>query len=159
VVQLPASRLVQNLMRGRPHIVTLPSVLLGWTIAVGSHSPGLAVDGCLLQPTHEETNGGRWYYRLDRVNHRKCWYVKKLRLDWETTVWLDVALSPQPRQQPTFFSWFASLSAVLWEPSSTESRPQTASPDSPLIQASATARLTTADVIPKRFTGAAQVSR
>jgi len=40
--------------------------------------PGLAegpAGECHSAPNRQSSEGGHWYYRLDRTNHRKCWYV------------------------------------------------------------------------------------
>jgi hypothetical protein len=31
---------------------------------------------CRTTPNHRSSEGGHWYYRVDRTNHRKCWYVR-----------------------------------------------------------------------------------
>ena len=35
----------------------------------------LAAEDCITEPNHAAAPGGHWYYRVDRVNQRKCWYV------------------------------------------------------------------------------------
>ncbi len=30
---------------------------------------------CMAQPGSSASTGGRWYYRIDRVNHRRCWFL------------------------------------------------------------------------------------
>lgn len=35
-----------------------------------------AADECLAAPNGPAPQGSRWYYRLDRANHRKCWYTR-----------------------------------------------------------------------------------
>jgi hypothetical protein len=34
----------------------------------------VAADGCLTRPDLRAEQGGHWYYRVDRVSHRHCWY-------------------------------------------------------------------------------------
>ncbi|HTV28381.1 MAG TPA: hypothetical protein VMF32_11415, partial [Xanthobacteraceae bacterium] len=34
-----------------------------------------ADDNCLTAPGAAPSEGQHWYYRTDRVNHRKCWYL------------------------------------------------------------------------------------
>jgi hypothetical protein len=34
-----------------------------------------AADNCLNEPKHQTRPGSHWYYRIDRPNHRKCWYL------------------------------------------------------------------------------------
>ena len=36
---------------------------------------------CIDAPVGLAPEGERWYYRLDRENHRKCWYVRAFRED------------------------------------------------------------------------------
>jgi hypothetical protein len=38
-------------------------------------SPALAADECLSKPNAAPGQGQHWYYRLDRANQRKCWYL------------------------------------------------------------------------------------
>jgi hypothetical protein len=35
-----------------------------------------AADDCLNEPNHQTRPGGHWYYRIERPNHRKCWYLR-----------------------------------------------------------------------------------
>ena len=35
-----------------------------------------AADDCLNEPKHQTRPGGHWYYRIDRSDHRKCWYLR-----------------------------------------------------------------------------------
>src|ERR1700733_7082252 len=34
-----------------------------------------AFEECRQQPGSSAPTGGRWYYRVDRVNQRRCWYL------------------------------------------------------------------------------------
>jgi hypothetical protein len=36
---------------------------------------GRAADDCMTQPGAAPPQGSHWYYRLDRTNHRQCWYL------------------------------------------------------------------------------------
>jgi hypothetical protein len=38
-------------------------------------SRALAADDCITEPKRAAASGGHWYYHVDRVNQRKCWYV------------------------------------------------------------------------------------
>jgi hypothetical protein len=35
----------------------------------------LAADDCIEEPNRQPVPGGHWYYRTDRTNNRKCWYL------------------------------------------------------------------------------------
>jgi hypothetical protein len=37
--------------------------------------PSLAADDCLAGPNTAAPQGSHWYYRLDRLAHRQCWYL------------------------------------------------------------------------------------
>jgi hypothetical protein len=41
----------------------------------GSVHGARATDNCLGAPEGAAPNGQHWYYRIDRAQHRKCWYV------------------------------------------------------------------------------------
>src|SRR5271165_4230808 len=34
-----------------------------------------AADECISAPNHQRSASGHWYHRVDRANHRKCWYI------------------------------------------------------------------------------------
>jgi hypothetical protein len=40
-------------------------------------TPLAAVDGCLSAPKGPTPAGSHWYYRLDRVTKRQCWYLRQ----------------------------------------------------------------------------------
>ena len=35
---------------------------------------------CMAQPDSSAPTGSRWYYRIDRVNHRRCWFLSSRNL-------------------------------------------------------------------------------
>jgi hypothetical protein len=59
----------------KPFVPALFSALLvlGVTLPDG---PASAADDCLAAPKSEAPEGSHWYYRSDRVKHRKCWYLR-----------------------------------------------------------------------------------
>jgi hypothetical protein len=67
----------------------------------------LASAGCVSQPNNQLAQGGHWYYRVDRVNDRKCWYLAS------TTGMIEAPeLGPSPRAM-TFSSFLSLLSGDL----------------------------------------------
>src|SRR5467141_4969119 len=52
------------------------SLLAGVPITTISHSAAGADDECLSSPKDQTPQGGHWYYRIDRVTKRHCWYLK-----------------------------------------------------------------------------------
>src|SRR6516165_7617978 len=59
-------------------------LVTGATIALAAVNvnvkPSLAADDCLAGPNTEAPQGSHWYYRLDRLSHRQCWYLGPERL-------------------------------------------------------------------------------
>jgi hypothetical protein len=51
------------------------SIVASSTLTAAPNSDEKAVDKCLLGPSASTPPGGHWYYRVDRVNKRNCWYV------------------------------------------------------------------------------------
>jgi hypothetical protein len=41
-----------------------------------SRAPDDTKTSCLETPVGQAPDGKRWYYRLDREDHRKCWYLR-----------------------------------------------------------------------------------
>jgi hypothetical protein len=51
------------------------SLIAGAPLATVSHSAAGVDDECLSSP--KTSQGGHWYYRIDRVTKRHCWYLKE----------------------------------------------------------------------------------
>jgi hypothetical protein len=58
-------------------ILFAPAVAAGLFSTVITLNPNwvLAAGDCIEQPNREPAAGGHWYYRTDRLNNRKCWYL------------------------------------------------------------------------------------
>ena len=61
-------------------IKTAPSLLVAAFLAsvVSTATPCVAArvaNDCLSGPKLQAPPGGHWYYRIDRPNNRKCWFV------------------------------------------------------------------------------------
>jgi len=61
----------------------IPVVVLPVAFGYGSMGVGTAPaedrraeENCLAAPSTLAPQGSRWYYRTDRVNQRKCWYLR-----------------------------------------------------------------------------------
>ena len=68
-------------MSGRtPRLVGLTVFVAHFCIGDGGSEPNTArADDCLTAPNSPAPQGTHWYYRLDRTNQRKCWYVRAAR--------------------------------------------------------------------------------
>jgi hypothetical protein len=67
-----------------------------------------AADTCLTQP-NLRADGGRWYYRVDRPTHRKCWYQQTPRTEARSTT----SSRPSPAKSNSLSSWLPSFSTAL----------------------------------------------
>jgi hypothetical protein len=81
--------------------------LLGILTALGLNGTGLAASTCIEGPKA----GGHWDFRVDPVNHRKCWYLTGTGLKTHEGARLQPTPSPTSTPNSTLLSWFASLSA------------------------------------------------
>jgi hypothetical protein len=75
------------------YVSTVAAVLFSTMIAIGM-DVALAASDCIEQPNRKPATGGHWYYRTDRVNDRKCWYL----VEPETTV--PEVQTPEVRPSP-----------------------------------------------------------
>jgi hypothetical protein len=48
---------------------------LGTLTAFGLNGAVLGASTCFQEPNLNSSQGRHWYYRLDRINHRNCFYV------------------------------------------------------------------------------------
>lgn len=51
--------------------------LLAGAVATISHGAADAADDCLSGPKGGTPDGSHWYYRIDRVTKRHCWYLRE----------------------------------------------------------------------------------
>jgi hypothetical protein len=116
-------------------ISCVPIGLFVTVIMLGTNSATLAADDCLAGPNRPPAQGGHWYYRLDRANNRKCWYLV------EPGAQTPIAEAPELQQTqsfpgapppPTFGSFFSSLTGGL--PGSTPAQPDPTTGDARIMQ-------------------------
>jgi hypothetical protein len=84
---------------------------LAAAIMLGPGHAALAADDCLAGPSRPPAQGGHWYYRLDRVNNRKCWYLVEPDARAPTAEAPQSPPPPEAAPQPSWSSFFSSLSA------------------------------------------------
>ncbi len=122
--------------------------LLGTLMAFGLNDAVLAAGTCIEGPNLNAGQGGHWYYRVDRINHRKCWYVMEAGLRTYEGLPLEPMPSPTSPSNLTLLSWFPWLGAGLpgsasagMQPSSTpEARVPSAAPRGKVVHAVANER-------------------
>lgn len=76
-----------------------PATLLVSAITVGSLAAALSIvpageaaEECIAKPTSTAPRGSHWYYRLDRSNNRRCWFLAAER---------EKASARRPAPRPT----------------------------------------------------------
>ena len=90
-----------------------------------------AADDCLSGPNPEIAGGSRWHYRVDRQNHRKCWYRADENRKSERAVPVPAAnlrnLCPRTIPQVPPFAW--RFRCCWWRRGSARSRARWSSDD------------------------------
>ena len=65
-------------MRGRMMLVApaiLAMLVAALALSVRSSWAERAADTCIVKPSGTAPQGSHWYYRMDRVANRRCWYL------------------------------------------------------------------------------------
>ena len=83
-------------------MTVLASVALAVLVCASSVNSSFgqaAADNCLAKPNAAPPQGSHWYYRVDKVGNRRCWYLgpkdAKPRQAWSPKP--QSALNPQPK--------------------------------------------------------------
>ena len=96
---------------GTSFVRVVSTSLLGTLAALGLNGAVLASGTCIEGPNLEADQGGHWHYRVDRVNHRKCWYVTEPGPKTHEGAPLEPTPFPTSTPNSTLSSWFTSLGA------------------------------------------------
>jgi hypothetical protein len=110
----------------------MPMRVISWVpaafaaIMLGANCAALAADDCLAGPNRPPAQGGHWYYRIDHVSNRKCWYLVEPGVQTPTAEAPDPQPASESRPQPTFGSFFSSLTGGF---TSAGAQPDTANND------------------------------
>jgi len=67
-----------------------------------------AAGECISKPDHEVNQAGHWYYYVDRVHHRRCWFFEPSRANVSPPSSADRVPPPNTEPQQSWFSRFAS---------------------------------------------------
>jgi hypothetical protein len=94
------------------HVISYaPAVVAGlFTVIAFSTNWTLASD-CLVQPNRQLAQSGHWYYRVDHVNYRKCWYLVEPTTRMAHAEASEAQPAPDATLGSTLSSFFALLSA------------------------------------------------
>ena len=78
-------------------LAILAILVAAMALPVRLHYAQAAADNCLAKPNAAPPQGSHWYYRVDEVGNRRCWYLApkgaKLRQVWSSP-------KPQPAPNP-----------------------------------------------------------
>jgi hypothetical protein len=94
----------------------VPAISAGLLVAafvVSTNGTAPAAEACITKPDLQADARGHWYYRVDRVNHRRCWYLQRSESQ-VANIGSSEPLPPAPsNQQPGLLSWFSSVVAAI----------------------------------------------
>jgi len=76
-------------------------------VLFGANWMASAADGCIEKPDQEVRQAGHWYYYVDRVHHRRCWYFEKAEATVRPPPIADRGQAPSADSQQSWFSRFA----------------------------------------------------
>src|SRR5713226_5079995 len=76
-----------------------------------------AAGGCISKPDQEVNQAGHWYYYVDRVHHRRCWFFESSKATVSPASSAERAPAPNTDSQQ---SWFSRFAAELAKPFSSE---------------------------------------
>jgi hypothetical protein len=81
------------------------------TVIAFSTNGALAAGDCVVHPNRQPAQDGHWYYRVDRVSYRKCWYLVEPRTSIPQAEPTAARPSPDSALQQTFSSFISLVSA------------------------------------------------
>jgi hypothetical protein len=110
-------------------------------VAIAIH-PAYAADTCVTTPSLRADQSGHWYYRVDRVNHRRCWYLQASGTQADSTASLPATTPPSASPQPNPMSWLSSVVALLTGTGSTGAEQGVTTRDARIAQTTSEGSLT-----------------
>jgi len=97
----------------RHRVNSLVSVVFAGSLAAAmlptANSPVSAADECIGKPNLEVKQAGHWYYRTDRVRHRRCWLFETSQVPDSVPSSADQGPAAKEESQ----SWFSNFAAGL----------------------------------------------
>jgi len=101
-----------------PHRVSsLVSVVFASSLAAAmlptANSPVSAADECIGKPNLELKQAGHWYYRTDRVRHRRCWLFETSEVPDSVPSSADQVPAAKADSESWFFHFAAGLAQVF----------------------------------------------
>jgi hypothetical protein len=90
--------------RANPLVPAVFASLLGAAIVLSTIGATLAAGACIEKPNRQFDRAGHWYYHVDRVNHRRCWFLETSEVTMSPHSSPDPVLSSNVPSQPSWFS-------------------------------------------------------
>ena len=91
-----------------------------------------AAGECISKPDQEINQAGHWYYYVDRVHHRRCWFFESSKATVSPPSPVDRVQAPNANSQPdSQQSWFSRFASDVAKAFSTEPRQTSISAFSP----------------------------
>lgn len=146
-------------MLKRARVVAIAAAGFLAASTVDRSSVALAASTCINTPNAQAARGAHWYYHVDPVNHRRCWYVDKPQISLPPEQPAATQSGPAPTEQPAAqspFSSFISQLSKLASPSVQQSEP---SGNSATAQPNPVATPTADDILPKHRVGRPDASK
>jgi len=106
--------------------VVVAAVISGLLAAstVDRFSGARAASACISEPNAQIAPRVHWYYRVDPVTHRKCWYVDRPQINPQAEQPTAAAPVEQPAAQSPFSSFISQLSKLASPSTQQPSEPQ-----------------------------------
>lgn len=122
----------QRMIRFVPGVFA--SLLAAVALTILTSGVAAAANECIAEPTSKTTGGGHWYYRSDRDNNRRCWFLVEPGSRTPQVEAPQAQPSPDAAPQPTFSSFFSSLAALFTKTNPAETQQDPARSDAPIKQ-------------------------
>ena len=108
--------------RANPLVPAVFASLLGAAIVLSTIGATSAAGACIEKPNRQFDRAGHWYYHVNRVHHRRCWFLETS----EVTMSPPSSPNPVPSSNvPSQPSWFSRLTAGLVQTLSAEPQQNT----------------------------------
>jgi hypothetical protein len=94
-------------MQDRVKLVSMVSVsLLAAATLLGATRVASAAERCFEKPGRE-VESGHWYYRTDRLHHRRCWFVEPAEATVTPSASTDRTPAPNAKNDDPWYNRFA----------------------------------------------------
>ena len=93
--------------RVNPLVSAVFTSSLAAAVLLGPNWAAWAADECIAKPDQEVNQAGHWYYYVDRVHHRRCWFFEASKATVSPSSSTDRVPAPNADSQEPWFSRLA----------------------------------------------------